>query len=184
MSLKPIKLLFCLIIITAFATSCSSGTPAQRQFDLEQEARDALDNLYRHTPGARQLASGAKGVLVFPGITKAGFIFGGQYGKGVLFDHGRIEGHYRTTSASYGLQAGVQTFAYAMFFMSESDLEYLNKSEGWEVGVGPTLTVADKGFANSITTTTAQKGIYVFFFEQKGLMAGLGIQGTKITKID
>jgi lipid-binding SYLF domain-containing protein len=78
----------------------------------------------------------------------------------------------------------VQSFGYAMFFMTDEALAYLKKSKGWEVGVGPSVVVVDEGIARSLTTTTANEGIYVFFFDQKGLMAGLGIQGTKIKRIE
>jgi lipid-binding SYLF domain-containing protein len=44
--------------------------------------------------------------------------------------------------------------------------------------------VVEAGAAASLTTTSAQKNIYVFFFDQKGLMAGLTIEGTKITEIN
>jgi lipid-binding SYLF domain-containing protein len=71
-----------------------------------------------------------------------------------------------------------------MFFMTDEALAYLKKSKGWEVGVGPSFVVVDEGMAGSLTTTTAKEGIYVFFFDQKGLMAGLGIQGTKIKRIE
>ena len=70
-----------------------------------------------------------------------------------------------------------------MFFTEEKDLAYLKKSEGWELGVGPTITVVDVGLAKALTTTTVREGVYTFFFGQKGLMAGLGVQGTKITPI-
>ena len=85
---------------------------------------------------------------------------------------------------SYGLQAGVQKYSCAMFFMRESDLAYLDSSSGWEVGVGPSITVIDQGKAASMTSTTASEGVYVIYYDQKGLMAGLGIQGLKITKLD
>jgi len=70
-----------------------------------------------------------------------------------------------------------------LFFMQDAALAYLDKSEGWEIGVGPSLVVVDKGFAGSLTTTTAKEDIYAFFFDQKGLMAGLGLKGSKITRI-
>jgi lipid-binding SYLF domain-containing protein len=82
------------------------------------------------------------------------------------------------------LQAGVQKYGYALFFMTNSALQYLDKSDGWELGTGPSIVVVDVGTAKSITTTTAKSDVYAFFFDQKGLMGGLGIQGTKITKID
>jgi lipid-binding SYLF domain-containing protein len=87
-----------------------------------------------------------------------------------------------TTAVSYGLQAGVQKFSYAMFFMNDAALNYLRKSGGFEFGTAPSLVVVDTGMAGSISTTTLNKHIYVFFFNQKGLMGGLGLQGAKITR--
>jgi len=86
-------------------------------------------------------------------------------------------------AASYGLQAGAQSFGYALFFIDNEGLAYLKNSNGWEIGVGPSVVIVDEGVARSLTTTTAKSGIYAFIFQQKGLMAGIGIQGSKITKI-
>jgi lipid-binding SYLF domain-containing protein len=101
-----------------------------------------------------------------------------------LFKNGRTAGYYNIVAGSYGLQAGVQSFNYAMFFMDNASLNYLNNSEGWEVGVGPSVVVVDKGIAKSLTTTTAKDGVYAYIFGQKGLMAGLGLQGSKISRIN
>ena len=96
---------------------------------------------------------------------------------------GRTVGYYNSLAASYGLQAGVQSFGYALFFMNKEALAYLDRSEGWEIGVGPSIVIVDAGAAKSLTTTTAKDDVYAFTFDQKGLMAGLGIQGSKITRI-
>ena len=85
--------------------------------------------------------------------------------------------------ASVGLQAGAQTFGYALFFMNDNALAQLDKNDGFEVGVGPSVVVMDEGKAKTLTTTTAKDDIYAFIFGQKGLMAGLGIQGNKITRL-
>ena len=122
-------------------------------------------------------------MLVFPSIVKGGFMVGGQYGEGALRKGGRTAGYYSSVAASYGLQAGIQKFGYALFFMTPSALDYFQKSAGWEVGTGPSIVVVDEGVAKSLSTTTAKSDIYAFFFSQKGLMAGLGLQGTKITRI-
>ena len=143
-----------------------------------------MEKLYSSSAAAKELSKVAKGILVFPNVIKGGLIIGGQYGKGALRVGGKTTGYYRTAAASYGLQAGAQSFGYAMFFMTDGALKYLKKSSGWEIGVGPSIVVVDEGLARSMTTTTAKDDIYVFFFNQKGLMAGLGIQGSKITKID
>ena len=85
-------------------------------------------------------------------------------------------------AASYGLQVGVQKFGYALFLMNDKALAYLDKSAGWEIGVGPSVVVVDQGKAKTMTSTTLWDDVYAFIFSQKGLMAGLGIQGSKITK--
>lgn len=130
------------------------------------------------------MADKSKAILIFPSIVKGGFIVAGQFGDGALRKRGRTVGYYRSLAASYGFQAGAQSFGYVLFFMDEASLEYLNKSGGWELGTGPSLVVLDKGFGKNMSTTTMQKGVYAFIFNQRGLMAGIGIQGSKITKIN
>jgi lipid-binding SYLF domain-containing protein len=150
--------------------------------EIDREVDAALQKLYAGTPSAKELSKVAKGILVFPDVIKAGFIVGGQYGVGALRKEGKTDGYYRTAAGSFGLQAGAQSFGYAMFFLTNAALEYLEKSAGWEIGTGPSAVVVDKGVASSLTTTTAKDDIYVFFFDQEGLMAGLGLQGSKITR--
>lgn len=150
---------------------------------INRDANKALQKLYAATPAAKELGRKAKAVLVFPSIKKGGFIVGGQYGEGVLQKNGKPAGYYNTVSASYGLQAGIQKFGYALFFMKNDALQYLNKSDGWELGSAPNIVIVDKGAARGLSTTTVHSDIYAFFFEQKGLMAGIGLQGTKITRI-
>ncbi len=152
--------------------------------EIDREVRAALQTLYDSEPGAKELQGKAKAVLVFPDIVKGGFIIGGQYGEGALLKNGRTVGYYNTVAASYGLQVGVQSFGYALFFMTDEDLDYLEGSDGWEIGSGPSVVIADSGMAKSLSTTTAQEGVFAFFFSQRGLMAGLGLQGTKITQIE
>ena len=104
--------------------------------------------------------------------------------KGILFVHGKTAGRYRTVAASYGLQAGAQKFGYALFFMNQKAVDWINNTRGWEIGTGPSVFIVDKGMARSFTTDTMHSGIYAFTFDQRGLMAGLGLQGSKITRID
>ena len=150
--------------------------------ELAGEANASLQKLYTSVPAAKALGANAQAILVFPKVTKAGLGVGGQFGEGALLKGGKAVAYYNTAGASVGLQAGAQQFGYAMFFMNENALAQLDKSGGFEVGVGPTVVVVDEGKAKTMTTTTAKDDIYAFIFGQKGLMAGLGIQGNKITK--
>lgn len=161
------------------AQTASAASAAQ----INREASEALATLYRTTPGAKALADKAVAVLVFPSIVKGGFIVAGQFGDGALRSHGKTVAYYRSLAASYGFQAGVQAYGYALFFMDEASRRYLDQSNGWEIGTGPSLVVLDSGFGKNLSTTTLQKGVYAFIFDQKGLMGGIGIQGSKITRI-
>lgn len=152
--------------------------------EINAAAADALDALYADTPEAQEIAAQAKAILVFPEITKAGLVVGGQFGNGVLLRNGDPSGHYSIAAASFGLQAGVQTFSYAMMFVEEDALGYLDSADGWEVGVGPNVVAVDKGMAGSLTTATLKDAVYAFSFGQEGLMAGVGLQGSKITRIE
>lgn len=166
------------------ATCClllAASARAQTAAELSQRSRAALNRLCANNPAAAKLRSSAVAILVFPDIVKAGFIFGAQHGEGALLSRGRAIAYYRTTAASYGLQAGVQKFGYAMFFMNQGDLNYLRNSNGWEFGTGPSVVIVDEGMARTFSTTSLRKGVYVFTFNQRGLMAGLGLQGSKIT---
>ena len=163
-------------LCTGLALAASAST-------IDRSVTQSLTTLYKKTPDAKALADKAVAVLVFPSIVKGGFIIGGQFGDGALRKHGMSVAYYRSLAASYGLQAGVQEFGYVLFFMDEASVQYLDKSDGWELGSGPSLVVLDEGFGKSFSTTTLQKGVYAFVFNQKGLMGGAGIQGSKITKI-
>ena len=157
----------------------SAATAAQ----LNADGRAALSTLYAQSDRAVRYSRTAHAILVFPKILKAGFVVGGQGGEGVLFVRGQPAGYYKIRAVSYGLQAGGQSFSYALFLMNDKAITYLAKSDGWAIGSGPSVVVVDKGKAMSTTSTTLAKDVYAFPFGQKGLMAGLGLEGSKITRI-
>jgi lipid-binding SYLF domain-containing protein len=151
--------------------------------EINAKVNNALTTLYKAEPGSKALADKARGVLVFPDIVKGGFIVAGQYGDGALRKRGRTVAYYRSLAASVGFQAGAQSYGYALMFMDDDSLKWLDKSDGWEIGTGPTIVVLDKGFGANVSSTTLQKGVYAFIFSQKGLMGGINLEGSKITKI-
>ncbi len=167
------------LTLGAGASAAANKSAAQ----LSSESNAALQQLYARTPAAKALGAKAEAILVFPSITKAGLMVGGQYGEGALLKGGKTVAYYNTAGASYGLQAGAQRFGYAMFLMNANAVAALNSADGFEVGVGPSVVVIDEGKAKQLTTTTMKDDIYSFVFSQKGLMAGVGLQGNKITRI-
>ena len=150
---------------------------------LAAEGRAALNALYGESNKAGELGRRAKAVLVFPDVVKAGVILGGQGGEGVLFVDGQATSFWRISAASVGYQLGVQRFGYALFFISQASLDHLRNSNGWAVGTGPSLVLVDSGMARNLNTMTLQKEVYAMSFSQRGLMAGAGLEGSKVTQI-
>ena len=175
--------LFAVSFILATLGPLAEGAHAATAAQLNADGQAALNRLYAQSDRASRYARDARAILVFPKIVKAGFMVGGQGGEGVLFVRGKPSGYYKIGAVSFGLQAGGQSFSYALFLMNDKALTYLRKSNGWAIGSGPSVVVVDKGAAMSTTSTTLAKDVYAFPFGQKGLMGGLGLEGSKITPI-
>jgi lipid-binding SYLF domain-containing protein len=175
------------LLVALALVLCLPVSPAVADDDtaeLEAKADMALAKLYERSPRARELAEQAAGVLVFPNILKAGLIVGGQYGKGVLRVGGATVGYYSSAAGSYGFQAGVESYGYALILMTDEALARLDAADGWEVGTGPSIVVADEGAGASLTSRTVKADVYAYVFDQKGLMGGIALQGTKITRLE
>ena len=184
MIIKEYLSIFTLALAFGAPFASAADAPKEKPSKLASDSRATLNKLYARVPGAKAIGAKAVAVLVFPKVTKAGLMIGGQYGEGALLKDGKAVAYYNTTGASYGLQAGAQTYGYAMFFMNERALAQLDSMQGFEVGVGPSVVVMDEGMAKTTTTTTMKDDIYAFIFGQKGLMAGLGLQGNKIARLE
>jgi lipid-binding SYLF domain-containing protein len=171
----------------ALTAMCSplaiSSAHADPRAEYAADAVRALHRLEATEPQSRFFAHHARAVLVFPNVLKAGFVFGGETGNGVLLVNGQPAGYYNLTGGSWGLQIGGQDFSYALFFMTDSSLDYLKRSGGFSAGTGPSITVINQGGAAEANTTTLTHDVYAFPFNGKGLMADLTLQGTKITRI-
>lgn len=175
------------LLFVAVATfslgAISSHAVAATAEDLNKDAAQALQTLYKTNAVAEDLSKKAKAILVFPNIVKAGLVFGGSYGEGVLMKDSHFAGYYNSVSASWGWQAGAESYSYVVFLMSNKAVKYLDKSNGWEIGVGPTVVVVNEGVAKNLSSSTLKSDAYAFIFDQQGLMASLSIEGTKISRI-
>jgi lipid-binding SYLF domain-containing protein len=174
---------FLILTIAATLASATSPVHAASAEDLDKSSAQALERLCRSNPVAKTLSQKAKAVLIFPSIIKAGLLFGGSYGEGALLERQEPAGYYNSVSASWGVQAGAQSYSYAVFLMTDKAQKYLRDSRGWEIGVGPTVVIVDEGVAKNLSSSTLKEDAYAFIFGQQGLMAGVSIEGTKISAI-
>ena len=169
-----------LLILTVVAPLNAHAATAE---DLDKDSEQALQTLLKTHPIAESISKSAKAVLVFPNIIKAGLIFGGAFGEGELRQGSKVNGYYNSFTGSWGLQAGAQSYGYAVFLMNDKAVKYIHKSKGWEIGVGPTVVILDEGAAKNLSSSTLKDDAYAFIFDQQGLMLGISIEGTKISEI-
>ncbi|SET31918.1 YSC84-related protein [Oceanicella actignis] len=150
---------------------------------IDYKVDKALAELRAQSPEMRELLQKARGVLVMPEITKAGFLIGGAYGEGALRINGVTVDYYAVAAASFGLQAGVQRMSQALLFMTTAALEKFRRSEGWELGADAQVVTPEDGLQAGISTTTARHPVIEVVFGERGIMAGLSLEGAKYTRI-
>lgn len=168
----------------ALVLAAAPGAQAANAEDLNRDSAQALHKLIQTNRVASDISRNARAVLVFPNIVKAGLVFGGAYGEGTMMKGGRVTDYYNSVTGSWGLQAGAQSYGYVVFLMNNKAVDFVDKSAGWEIGVGPTVVIMDEGVAKNFSTSTMKDDAYAFIFDQQGLMAGVSIEGTKISRIN
>jgi len=168
---------------TMTSPKASASATEQRQ-EIDSGTDATLGKLYETSPQAKALVQRAKGVLVFPSVLSASFVVGAQHGKGVLRVGGANAGYYSTTAGSIGFQAGAQSKAVVLLFMTDQALEQFRNSNGWTVGADASVAVANVGANGRIDTNTARQPIVGFVMNNGGLMAGVSLEGAKIAKLD
>jgi lipid-binding SYLF domain-containing protein len=179
------RLVTALLAVALTATSSVNTRPAlaASAADINRDANAVLAKLYANKPEAKKLASQAKAILIFPSIYKAGFMFGAQYGEGVLRQgeqERRLLQHGGRVVRLAGGRSGVRVRA---LLHERLRAQLPGQKRGLRGRCGPSIVVLDEGAGKSMTSSTVTQDIYALIFDQKGLMAGAGIQGSKISKI-
>ena len=176
------RTLFLVMALTTFIAA-PFGVRAATPEDLTKDSNQALVTLTKSNSLAADIAGKAKAILIFPNIVKAGLIFGGAYGEGILKENDSVYGYYNSVTASVGWQAGAQSYGYVVFLMTDKAVDYIHQTHGWEIGVGPSVVIVNAGVAKNLSSSSLKDDAYAFIFDQQGLMASLSIEGTKISKI-
>lgn len=169
-------------------TSGTSGPSARAdnsaaRTEINAGVDSTLTRLYTQVNGSRELVAKANGVLVFPRVLAAGFVVGGEYGRGELRTKGSHAGYYSIASLSVGFQAGAQSKAMVILFMTKDALDRFRASKGWNLGADASVAVLKVGANGQVDTTTATQPVQVMVLTNAGLMANLSLEGTKITPL-
>jgi lipid-binding SYLF domain-containing protein len=165
-------------------SASSNAGNADKRRAINSDIDATLARLYSTVNGSRELVGKARGVLVFPSVVQAGFWVGGQYGNGALRVAGQTSGYYSTAGGSFGLQIGAQSKAVIFCFMTQKALEDFRNSNGWAVGGDATVAAVKVGANGNIDSSTATAPIEAFVLTNAGLMAGVTLEGTKVSRLD
>jgi lipid-binding SYLF domain-containing protein len=173
----------CVLATGCTTTGTGTGDPAARRKAIDAGVDSSLTTLYQQVPGSRDLVGRAAGVLVFPNVMEAGFMVGASRGSGALRVGGKTVSYHATTSGSFGLQAGAQSTAVFLLFMTEDALRNFQNSSGWTVGADASVTLLTVGASAQVTTATAQQPVIGYVLSNRGLMAGVSLDGARITRL-
>ncbi|MFL9965273.1 YSC84-related protein [Paraburkholderia sediminicola] len=168
---------------TSPSSSASPAANAGKRDTINAGVDSTLSRLYENVNGSRELVAKARGVLVFPSVISAGFWIGGQYGEGALRMNGQTTGYYSTVAGSFGLQIGAQSKALVFLFMTQEALDTFLHSQGWAAGADATVAVLKVGANGAVDTSTATSPVEAFVLTNGGLMAGVSLEGTKVSRL-
>jgi lipid-binding SYLF domain-containing protein len=183
------RILSVLAVLLVLAVGCtttgsSSGDSDTRRRAIDASVDNALARLFGQVEGSEELVGRARGVLVFPSVMEAGFIVGASRGQGALRVGGKTISYHATTSGSLGLQAGARSTAVFLLFMTDDALRRFQNSSGWTVGADASVTLIAVGASAQVTTATAQQPVIGYVLSNSGLMAGVSLDGARITRLD
>jgi len=175
---------FLLVVCFTFAWSLVAPVSyAKTKGEINASVKAAMNRFKKQVKGGTEYLKGAKGVLVLPNITKAGFVVGGKYGQGALQVGGKTVDYYSLAEGSVGWQIGAQKYDMVILFMTDEVLKKFRSSENWEAGVDAEVTLIAVGAELTVDTLRSQHPIAGFVFDQKGLMGGASLKGAKFTRI-
>ena len=177
---KSIALLAAVVLMVSAGVDVASAKTAK---EINASVNACLDRFYKQVNGGKELAGKAKGVLVLPGVLKAGFIVGGEYGEGALRVGGKTVSYYNLAAGSVGFQIGGEAKDVIMMFMTDAALKQVQASKGWEVGVDGNVAIVNIGGGERVDFTKLNDPIIGFVFDVKGLMADISLKGAKLTRV-
>ncbi len=177
---RYLGLIICFTLVFGLLATVSY---AKTKGEINASVNATMKRFKKHVKGANEYLKVAKGVLVMPDVTKAGFVLGGQYGQGALRVGGKTVDYYSLVAGSVGWQIGAEKYDMVIIFATDEALKKFRSSEGWEAGADAEVTLIDSGANVPVSTLVSQHPVLGFVIDQKGLMAGVSVKGAKFTKI-
>jgi len=170
--------------VAVYSIFASANIRAETKGEIDVGVHETLKQFDALNSHHEPLLHSAAGTLVFPRVTKGGVGVAGEYGEGALRIDGKTVGYYSVSSASIGLTIGAAKRSEIIVFTTQDSLDKFMSSKGWSVGADTGVAVISKGAGGDYDTQTLKKPVVGFVFGEKGLIADLSLEGSKINKLD
>jgi lipid-binding SYLF domain-containing protein len=181
MKSRNLSTLMSVVVAALFLTAVSFGATKDQ---IDASVQNTMTQFDQLNPANKDLVRRAKGILVFPQVTKGGVGVAGEFGEGALRVNGQNVGYYSLSSASVGLTLGVAKHSEIIMFMTQEALDKFTSTKGWAVGADTGVAVLSKGAGGDYDTKTLQRPILGFVFGEKGLIGDVSLDGSKITQLN
>lgn len=161
-----------------FLAGCST-TPAtaEKQAVLTTKSENAVQLAKKADPGLQKFFDTAVGYAVFPTVGKGAIGVGGAYGRGEVFEGGRLAGYSTLTQASIGLALGGQAYTELIFFETKAALDQF-KTGSFAFAAQASAVALKSGVSANAKYTD---GVAVFTMGEAGLMYEASIGGQKFS---
>ena len=165
-------------LMVALLMGCTTVPPTTEERDeLLQRAEAERQEWKKIDPDMEAFVQKRYGYAFFPEVTKGGLIFGGAYGRGVVFEQGTHVGYADLTEGSFGLQIGGQTYSELIVFQDKYAFERF-KRNALDFGAQASAIVARSSASSNAPFVD---GIAVFVRPLSGAMAEASIGGQRFT---
>jgi len=169
-----------LTFVAGLLISCSTAPSTLGGRDeLLQQATTTMSEMKKEDPGVDELARRGYGYALFPEVAKGGLVFGGGYGRGVVYEQGEHIGYADLSQASFGLQVGGQTYSELIVFENKAALERLKQGRV-ELAADASAVILKTGAAANARFVD---GFAVFIRPIGGAMAEATVGGQQLTYV-
>lgn len=184
---KMIAAMLCVSIFLSFAGTALAEEKAHvRRIRMAGELIREMTSM-SDADALGQVIKSGKGVAIFPSVTKAGLIVGGQVGEGVVFlrnPNGTWSGpaFMGISGASIGFQIGAQSVGLVLVITNEAGLRAFTGGNSFKLGADVAIAAGPVGRDASAATDARGKASIYSYSITKGLFAGISLEGSVINQ--
>lgn len=184
--LKKIRVILILLVISlTIVPLAEAKTPEERINESISKIKEMTEQ--EDTEAMAEVAQRAKGIAIFPSVTKAGLVIGGQYGEGLLLRRNAETGTWygpsfvQIAGMSWGLQIGAQSTALVLVINNEDGIEFFMKGDQFKLGANVGVSAGPVGRQGEAATDVQFESSIYSYSMSKGLYAGLTLEGAEIS---